>query len=46
MAETIVISKHKYYFLKKKASFADNVLLQLKASLQDIEQGKVKPAVH
>jgi len=46
MAETMVISKQEYFSLKKKADFADDVLVQLDASLRDIESGKVKSAVH
>ena len=46
MAETVTIPKNEYDALKKKASFADDVLLQLEASLRDAEVGRVKPAEH
>jgi len=46
MQETVTIPKEEYFSLKKKASFADDILLQLDSSLKDIEAGKVKPAVH
>ena len=46
MAETVTIPKDEYNALKQKASFADDVLLQLGASLNDSEAGKVKPAEH
>ena len=46
MAETVTISKDEYGVLKKKASFADDVLLQLEASLRDAEAGRVKTAEH
>jgi hypothetical protein len=46
VAETVTIPKNEYDVLKKKASFADDVLLQLEASLQDAEAGRVKTAEH
>ncbi len=42
MAETICISKEKYLQLKKKAELADDMVLQLEASLRDIEAGRIK----
>ncbi len=46
MAQTVVVSKQKYDLLKKKAAFAEDVLLQLKSSLKDIKNGKIKKALH
>ncbi len=46
MQETVTIPKEEYESLKKKASFADDILLQLDSSLKDIEAGRVKPAAH
>jgi len=46
MLQTITIQKSKYETLKKKANFVDNILLQLDASLNDAEAGKIKPAKH
>ncbi len=46
MAETVTIPKEEYKSLKKKASFADDVLIQLEASLKDVEAGRISPAVH
>jgi hypothetical protein len=42
MAETICISKEEFNLLKKKEAIADDILLQLEASLRDLEQGKIK----
>jgi len=44
--ETITIMKEEYNLLKRKAYLADDVLLQLKASLEDIETGRIKPFDH
>jgi len=46
MQDTVTIPKEEYDSLKKKASLADDILLQLESSLKDIEAGKVKPAAH
>ncbi len=46
MQETVTIPKEEYIFLKKKACFADDVLLQLESSLKDMESGRIKPAAH
>ncbi len=46
MNKTVTISKEEYLSLKKKAEFAEDVLLQLEASLKDIELGRIKKAVH
>ena len=40
--ETICIPTEEYKLLKKKQSVADNLLLQLEASLKDIEAGRIK----
>ena len=39
--ETVIISKKEYTRLKKKAAIADDVILQLKKSFQDIREGRV-----
>ena len=46
MQDTVTIPKEEYASLKKKASFADDVLLQLDSSLKDMEANRVKPAAH
>ena len=46
MAETVTIPKEEYNSLKKKASLADDILVQLESSLKDIEAGRVRPAIH
>jgi len=33
-------------FSKKKRKFSDDVLLQLKSSLKDIEKGRIVKAIH
>lgn len=43
---TITISKEKYDSIKKKAEFADNVLAQLESSLEAIQRGKIRKAIH
>lgn len=43
MQKTVTIPKEEYDSLKKKASLADDVLLQLESSLKNVESGKVKP---
>jgi hypothetical protein len=40
--DTVCIPIDEYERLKKKASVADDLLLQLEASLKDIEAGRVK----
>lgn len=39
---SVSISVEEYDKLKRKAAIADDVLLQLEASLKDLETGKVK----
>ncbi len=39
--QTITISKEEYEKLKKKAELADDALLQLKSSLEDLREGRV-----
>jgi len=46
MSDTVTISKEEYSSLKKKAEIADDVLVQLKASFEDLKAGRVKPAKH
>ena len=46
MEETITIPKDEYDSLKKKAVFADDILLQLESSLKDAEAGRVRLANH
>ena len=41
-AETICIPAGEYKLLKKKEAVADDILLQLEASLKDLEAGRVK----
>ncbi len=43
---TITIAKDKYNLLKKKAKFADDVLLQLERSFMDIREGKIRKWSH
>jgi len=43
---TVTISKDEYDSLKKKAAFAEDVLLQLDRSLNDIKEGRMRKAVH
>lgn len=40
--ETICISREEYKLLKKKEAVADDILIQLDASLNSIEKGKLK----
>ncbi len=40
--DTVCIPVDEYERLKKKAEFADDVLLQLEASLRDLEAGRIK----
>jgi hypothetical protein len=46
MAETVTIAREEYDSLRRKASFADDLLLQLEASLRDVQAGRIKPANH
>ena len=39
--ETITISKEEYIKLKKKAEIADDAIIQLKLSLEDLKHGRV-----
>lgn len=41
MPETITITKIEYERLKKKAEIADDALIQLKLSLEDLRHGRV-----
>lgn len=41
-AETVCISREEYVLLKKKESVADDVLLQLESSLEDLGKGRLK----
>ena len=38
----ITISQKEYKQLKKKEAIADDLILQLEASLRDLESGKIK----
>ncbi len=40
--ETVCILSDEYSLLRKKAAYADDVLLQLEARLRDLEVGRVK----
>tara|TARA_Y100000031_G_C8105013_1_gene330566 strand:- start:393 stop:533 length:141 start_codon:yes stop_codon:yes gene_type:complete len=40
--ETVCISQDEYTMLKKKEEIADDLGLQLDASLKDLEDGKIK----
>lgn len=42
VTETVCISREEYVLLKKKESVADDVLLQLDSSLEDLGKGKIK----
>ena len=44
--ETITISKSEYESLKKKARFADDVLVQLESSFNDMKEGRVRKWSH
>ena len=46
MQETVTIPKEEYDSLKKKAVFADDILLQLESSLKDAETRRMKLASH
>ena len=39
---SVSISVEEYKHLKKKAAIADDILLQLEASLRDLEAGRVR----
>lgn len=39
---TVTIPKEEYVLLKKKAKVADDLLVQLEASLRDAEAGRIK----
>jgi len=39
--ETVIISKEEYTRLKRKAKIADNALVQLELSLNDLKEGNV-----
>lgn len=41
MPETVTISKTEYEALKKKAEIADDAIVQLKLSLEDMRHGRV-----
>ncbi|MBI2147632.1 hypothetical protein HYU19_04100 [Candidatus Woesearchaeota archaeon] len=40
--ETVSIPIEEYQLLKKKEAIADDVVLQLEASLKDLEAGRIK----
>jgi len=40
-SETITITREEYEKLKKKAEIADDALVQLKLSLEDLKHGRV-----
>lgn len=42
MAQTITIPKDEYDMLKKKEEIADDVILQLSQSLDDMKKGRIK----
>ena len=42
MAQTITVLKEEYEKLKQKAAIADDAIIQLKLSLEDLRQGKVR----
>jgi len=42
VADTVCISREEFVLLKKKEAVADDLLLQLDASLRDLETGRVK----
>ena len=44
--DTVTVSKEEYASLKRKAAIADDILLQLEASLRDIQNGRIKKAEH
>ena len=39
--QTVTISKREYTLLKRKAEIADDALVQLRLSLEDLRKGKV-----
>ncbi|MEK6951155.1 MAG: hypothetical protein AABX13_05525 [Nanoarchaeota archaeon] len=41
-AETVCLTREEYFHLKKKEELADDLLLQLEASLLDLEAGRVR----
>jgi len=41
MAQTITITKEEYNSLKRKADIADDAMVQLKLSLEDLRHGRV-----
>lgn len=43
MSETMSISREEYALLKKKAAIADDAIVQLKLSLDDLRHGRVTP---
>ncbi len=40
--DTVCISTEEYIHLKKKEEIADDILLQLEASLHDLKAGKIR----
>ena len=40
--KTVTLSKDKYEALKKKAELADDMLLQVQVSLEDLKHGRVR----
>ena len=43
-SKTIMISEEEYNQLKKKEEIADDLVLQLEASLKDLEEGRIEKA--
>ena len=43
-SKTIMISEEEYHQLKKKEEIADDLVLQLEASLKDLEEGRIEKA--
>ena len=43
-SKTILISEEEYNQLKKKEEIADDLVLQLEASLKDLEEGRIEKA--
>ncbi|MBI4210748.1 MAG: hypothetical protein HY544_04555 [Candidatus Diapherotrites archaeon] len=44
--QTITIPKQEYIMLKKKASLAEDLFIQLESSLRDAEAGRIREAKH
>ena len=46
MGKLVTINESEYLSLKKKAAIADDVLIQLDRSAEDIKNGKIKEFKH